>query len=114
MKTNFTHISDGLESPTFPVGGDDAANVDGASRFRFFSSTAVPFFRGIAKSINNARVTQNVAPPKSELLAQRIADVLRDPPDFSSLEEAGSVFGAPLEKQIISPDFPVCSWLPFY
>lgn len=36
-----------------------------------------------------------------------MALALSEPPDFGDLDQPGPVFGAPLEKQTPSPDYPV-------
>ncbi|KAL5961437.1 Rho GTPase-activating protein 21 [Taenia solium] len=95
------------------VNTDDAVGVDGTSRFRFLSSAAAPFFKGIVNALSNSRAPPtlpNSAPPpppsSPEELAHRIAAVIGEPPDLSDLNNPGPVFGAPLESQIPSPDYP--------
>ncbi|VDK36469.1 unnamed protein product [Taenia asiatica] len=95
------------------VNTDDAVGVDGTSRFRFLSSAAAPFFKGIVNALSNSRApptlpTSAPPPPPSspEELAHRIAAVIGEPPDLSDLNNPGPVFGAPLESQIPSPDYP--------
>lgn len=94
------------------VGTDDTVGVDGTSRFRFLSAAAAPFFKGIVNALSNSRAPPTSAPPpppsNPEELAHRIAAVIGEPPDFSDLNSPGPVFGAPLENQIPSPDYPVC------
>ncbi|CDS36334.1 Rho GTPase activating protein 21 [Echinococcus multilocularis] len=95
------------------VDTNDTVGVDGTSRFRFLSSAAAPFFKGIANALSNSRAAPTLttpAPPlppsNPEELARRIAAIIGEPPDFSDLNNPGPVFGAPLENQIPSPDYP--------
>ncbi|KAL5105902.1 hypothetical protein TcWFU_008230 [Taenia crassiceps] len=113
--------SHGTKGPTIvntadrSVSTDDVVGgVDGPSRFRFFSSAAAPFFKGIVNALSNSRTPPThptsappPPPPSSpEELAHRVAAVIGDPPDFSDLNIPGPVFGAPLENQTPSPDYP--------
>ncbi|VDM22155.1 unnamed protein product [Hydatigera taeniaeformis] len=95
------------------IGTDDAVGVDGTSRFRFLSSAAAPFFKGIVNALSNSRPPPTLTTPSPssplsnpEELTHRIAAVIGEPPDFSDLNKPGPVFGAPLESQIPSPDYP--------
>uniref|UniRef100_A0A5K3FKF4 Rho-GAP domain-containing protein n=2 Tax=Mesocestoides corti TaxID=53468 RepID=A0A5K3FKF4_MESCO len=86
--------------------------VDGNSKFRLFYSAATPILRGIANVLGNARGGSGVtsgtstSPMDPNEQARRIAAVVGEPPDFSELQNPGPVFGAPLENQISSADFP--------
>ncbi|KAL7055128.1 hypothetical protein AAHC03_024493 [Spirometra sp. Aus1] len=102
-----------------PPPGDSYAVTDNSSRLRNFTA---PFLRSIARLISRQNhqsaasaagsdVGENSALCDSSLrssenLALRIAAVMGEPPDFSSLNEPGPVFGAPLESQTQSPDHP--------
>uniref|UniRef100_A0A0X3Q2S5 Rho GTPase-activating protein 21 n=1 Tax=Schistocephalus solidus TaxID=70667 RepID=A0A0X3Q2S5_SCHSO len=103
--------------PPPPPSNDPYTVTDNSSRLRNFTA---PFVRSIARLISRQN-RQNVVSAaaagdnsslgepslrSSEHLAMRIADVMGEPPDFSSLNEPGPVFGAPLESQIQSPDHP--------
>lgn len=97
--------------------------MEDASKFRFFSTTAAPFFKGIANVIYSARTAVSttaanadalpVGPLSAEEVTRRVAAALDDPPDFGDLNQPGPVFGAPLEKQVPSPDYPVRDLSPF-
>lgn len=93
--------------------------MEDGSKFRFFSTTAAPFFKSIANAISSSRAAEFNAssnnnataalPLSTEEMARRVTAALSEPPDFGDLNQPGSVFGAPLEKQVPSPDYPVSS-----
>nr|CDS32906.1 Rho GTPase activating protein 21 [Hymenolepis microstoma] len=104
---------EGEQSP--PLGFQRSAGVEDSSKFRFFATTAAPFFKSIANAISSARATDfnaasNNATAALQIsekeIARRVEAALGEPPDFGDLNQPGPVFGAPLEKQVPSPDYP--------
>ncbi|VUZ52915.1 unnamed protein product [Hymenolepis diminuta] len=99
-----------------PLGSQQSAGVEDGSKFRFFSTTAAPFFKSIANAISSSRAAEFNAssnnnataalPLSTEEMARKVTAALSEPPDFGDLNQPGPVFGAPLEKQVPSPDYP--------
>ncbi|KAM3173543.1 hypothetical protein ACTXT7_012312 [Hymenolepis weldensis] len=99
-----------------PLGSQRSAGVEDGSKFRFFSTTAAPFFKSIANAISISRAAEFNASSNNnttaalqlstEEMARRVTAALGEPPDFGDLNQPGPVFGAPLEKQVPSPDYP--------
>nr|CDS32900.1 hypothetical protein HmN_000473200 [Hymenolepis microstoma] len=74
---------------------DKLPNTKEISKCKFLS----PMFRGIANAIGSKKNTGGGK-------ARRLSLVTKNPSDFGDYRQPGPVFGAALEDQLSSPDFP--------
>lgn len=72
-------------------------------------SSSSPIKSHVIDQSRHVHTHQSTKAAGSKRLAKRMAGILGEPPDFSGLEDPGPVFGAPLERQIMSASFYVSS-----